>query len=200
MLLGGRARVFGEPGRFVARDASGLAVVYGSPDAAVIEAGLESAEEVVAPVETQLELPDWDRERAILYRLEGEPRAGSAAVRLVTREEIASFTLPEELREELQWVGAYCPVAACFAGPDPVSFSYAVEAERLFDMSIDTLADFRGRGYATVTAAWMIRFQRELGRAPVWGAVESNIASQRTAERLGFVPADEVMVYSRELD
>lgn len=201
MLLGERARLFGGTADFVAVDReSGLAVLYGDPAPAVIATALAGAREAVAAPENAPALAGWTRERAILYRLEREPEGGEAAVRLVTAGEIGSWAMPALLHDELRRVSRYCPVAAAFAGSVPASFCYALESETLFDLSIDTLAEHRGRGCATAAAAWMIRYQRQRGRDPVWGALESNTASHRTAARLGFVPADELMAYSRALD
>ena len=36
------------------------------------------------------------------------------------------------------------------------------------------------------------------GKEPVWGALESNVASLRLAARLGFAPVDALVVFERE--
>jgi RimJ/RimL family protein N-acetyltransferase len=38
---------------------------------------------------------------------------------------------------------------------------------------------------------------RKLGKAPVWGALESNEASMKLAEKLGFTPVDRLIVFQR---
>ncbi len=50
----------------------------------------------------------------------------------------------------------------------------------------------RGRGYALRCALYMIEHLRPV-RA-VWGADETHLPSLRLAAKLGFVPADEVLV------
>jgi len=43
-------------------------------------------------------------------------------------------------------------------------------------------------------ATFMIAHMRDRGRRPVWGAVQSNVASQALARSLGFTPADALRV------
>ena len=94
-------------------------------------------------------------------------------------------------------VGAALPIAAAWAGPRPVSFCYPVwQTERWWDVSIDTLEACRRRGYAQRAARAMIRHLRAEGRAPVWGAVESNTASRGLAARLGFIEAAGLSVFT----
>jgi hypothetical protein len=42
----------------------------------------------------------------------------------------------------------------------------------------------------------MTRYLRARGRAPVWGALESNAASLSVARQLGFVPAGRLVVFT----
>ena len=80
------------------------------------------------------------------------------------------------------------PVAAAWGDGIPVSFCYPiVQTERFWDVSIDTLDAYRGRGLAARAARTMIRHMRRIGKAPVWGALETNSASLALARRLGFV-------------
>jgi GNAT superfamily N-acetyltransferase len=96
---------------------------------------------------------------------------------------------------ELARVHTYASIAATFLDGVPVSFCYAVETESQWDVSIETQEQYRGRGYAGACVAWMIDHEAALGRRPVWGAVDSNAASRRLAEKLGFVPADRIAVW-----
>jgi hypothetical protein len=43
----------------------------------------------------------------------------------------------------------------------------------------------------------MIDLMRDEGREPVWGAMQSNVASLELARRLGFAAVDEIVVFSR---
>jgi GNAT superfamily N-acetyltransferase len=90
------------------------------------------------------------------------------------------------------------PIAAAWADGLPVAFCHPVlETETLWDVSVDTAEDYRGRGLAGRAARAMIRHLRHAGKAPVWGALESNLPSLHVARRLGFVPAGRLAVFSR---
>jgi RimJ/RimL family protein N-acetyltransferase len=106
--------------------------------------------------------------------------------------------LRAELRAELERaLRKHTPAVAAFLEDVPVSFCYvASETEGLWDVSIDTLEEHRGRGYAARCAAYMIRHMHDTaGKEPVWGALESNVPSMRLAAKLGFVPVDRVFVF-----
>ena len=91
----------------------------------------------------------------------------------------------------------YRPIAAAWAGGQPVAFCYpALQTESLWDVSVETLAEYRGRRLAGRVARAMIRYMRDRGKAPVWGALESNAASLNVARRLGFVDAGRLAVFT----
>jgi RimJ/RimL family protein N-acetyltransferase len=78
-----------------------------------------------------------------------------------------------------------------------VAFCYPVlQTERWWDVSVDTLEEFRGRGLAPRAAREMVRLMRTRGKSPVWGAVETNAASLSVARRLGFVEAGRLAVFT----
>lgn len=69
----------------------------------------------------------------------------------------------------------------------PVAFAYAGwRSPTWFDVSVDTVREFRQLGLATIAVAALLKDEIAQGRAPVWGAVEDNLASQRLAAKLGF--------------
>jgi RimJ/RimL family protein N-acetyltransferase len=89
------------------------------------------------------------------------------------------------------------PMAAVWADGRPVSFCYPVwQTETLWDVSIETLEAYRRKGFAARAARTMIRYMRHRGRAPVWGALETNVASRRLAARLGFVENAGIAVFT----
>lgn len=93
--------------------------------------------------------------------------------------------------------GQPIPMAAAWADGLPVAFCYPVlQTETLWDVSVDTLPAFRGRGLAGRAAREMTRHMRRLGKAPVWGAVETNSASLGAARRLGFVRSGRLAVFT----
>jgi RimJ/RimL family protein N-acetyltransferase len=89
------------------------------------------------------------------------------------------------------------PMASAWADGLPVAFCYPVlQTETLWDVSVDTLPAFRGRGLAGRAARAMTRHMRRLGKAPVWGALETNGASLGAARRLGFVLSGRLAVFT----
>ena len=91
-------------------------------------------------------------------------------------------------------------MAATIVAGEAVSFCYAGSVtEQLWDISIDTLAEHRRRGYAALCVAFMVNHMRKQGKEPVWGALETNDASLGLAAKLGFVPVDRVVVFERPL-
>ena len=65
--------------------------------------------------------------------------------------------LPPGLRAELEIASRRSPVAASFVGGHPVSFcNAAAQTESLWDVSIDTLEEFRTRGHAARCVAFVI--------------------------------------------
>lgn len=103
-----------------------------------------------------------------------------------------------DLRDELEDALANGPVAATCVDGMPVSFCYGTESETWWDVAIDTLEPFRRRGLAAAAFERMMELMTDRGKQPVWGALESNIASMKLAKRLGFVPCDRLWLW--ELD
>jgi GNAT superfamily N-acetyltransferase len=215
MLLGGRCEILGlvegesGPG-FVARDGEELVCVVGHPTREVIAEAMTrngSASAVIAMPENVLQvgevLTGREAQPAVLHLLgevERLPEAPRGAVRLLSGPEDLRHLPPgfrAELRAELGRVlSRGVSVAAAFVRDAPVSFCYvAAETESLWDVSIDTLAGHRRRGYAALCAAYLIEHMCEKGKRPVWGAVESNAPSLGLAAKLGFVPVDRVFVF-----
>jgi hypothetical protein len=116
--------------------------------------------------------------------LEGHPAA-----------RFVSGALPERLPADASPTPV--PVAAAWRDGRAVAFCYPVlQTETLWDVSVDTLADYRGRGLAARVARTMIRHMRGQDKAPVWGALETNGASLAVARQLGFVEAGRLVVFA----
>ncbi len=212
MLLSGRCEVDGledaERLSFVARHAeTDLIFVYGRPALDVVRqvVARQSAPEAVLCLPEDREhvaeaLPEWRSELATIYRLTDSkrlPEVPAGAVRLLTPAEVEAMDhTPAELKEELIEAAMYSPVVAACVERLPVSFCYAgSRTESLWDISIDTLAGHRNRGYAALCVAFLIEHFRHQGLAPVWGALESNVASMKLAAKLGFTPVDQLVVF-----
>jgi hypothetical protein len=120
--------------------------------------------------------------------------------RQIGHDEIAPLQhLPADLLGELLDVAdAGCPVAAAFDGTLPVSFCYvASETHALWDVSIDTIATHRRKGFAAAAAIHLMYLMKQRGKTAVWGALASNLASRNLALRLGFVEVDRIWVFVR---
>jgi GNAT superfamily N-acetyltransferase len=212
ILLAGRGEVLGlslHPlACAVADPAFGSAIVVGRPPYDVIGEAMALAGphgSVMAPRESRDwvagALPELELERALLHVMGTEPSLPQLApgdVGELGAEEIAALDLPGELREELREAAAEgVRIAAALAGGSPVAFCYAGSVtESLWDISIDTLEPWRRRGYAARAVAFEVARFETLGKRPVWGALESNEASRGLARKLGFVPTDEIWVFT----
>ena len=188
---------------------TGLISVVGKPSADSIKrATLQNRNQnAVLAFDDNLEfvadaLSNRNVERAILHMRNESIRLRDVSlnmVRYLTTDEIAALTsLSDELKAELLNASRNTPVAATIVDDRPVSFCYAgAETETLWDVSIDTLAGFRGRGYGVMCVAYLIREMKKRGKQPVWGALESNSASLKLAKKLFFEPVDSLFVFEQ---
>jgi GNAT superfamily N-acetyltransferase len=222
MLLSGRAEVFAADAlevAFVVRVLSGALAavsVVGWPSAHAIHQAVDGTTDMT-PVLAQLDnagyvgdalaaspaaVPGqtWTLEHATIHCLSGVAASAptdEAPVRLLGAEEPLDH-LPVGLRFEIGHARMIAPVAVAVVDAMPVSFCYPCwTTETLWDVSIDTLDGYRRRGLAARTARFMIDLMRDEGREPVWGAMQSNVASLELARRLGFAAVDEIVVFSR---
>lgn len=144
-------------------------------------------------------LPDWTHRRAVLHRLRGTmhlPPAAVDAVRFLDPVTLPQLPIPVDLLGELASGAEHSVIAARFVAQQPVAFCYAgAITESLWDVSIDTLEAHRRHGYAVQCAVHMIRHMEAYGKHPVWAALDENPASWRLAQKLGFVPVDEVILF-----
>ncbi len=215
MLLSGRCELFGvdETGTLffaVGSPESKLISVVGFPAKSAIlnavAANSKDAETLTTSENSKHvaeALPDWTASLAKLHVLGGRPHLpaiSANAVGLLTLAEIEAMTnLPLDLKEELTVACRYSPVAATIVEGVPVSFCYAgSQTESLWDISIDTLAGYRNKGYAAACVAYMIELMSQQKKQPVWGAYATNVASLRLAAKLGFVAVDTIMVLQRK--
>ena len=175
---------------------------------AIVEAvsRCENRAEVLAQFDYQgpvvAALPRWRKTSATIHTLGDRPRlpvVPRGSVRLLNEDEVTSMAgLPPELKRELEAAFSGTRVAATIVDGEAVSFCYSGSVtEQLWDISIETLAERRRRGYAALCVAFMVNHMRKQGKEPVWGALETNHASLGLAEKLGFVPVDRVVVFER---
>jgi RimJ/RimL family protein N-acetyltransferase len=168
-------------------------------------------------------LAPWRRRRALIHVLPaaaGWEQERDPNTRVFTAESAPQFDhVPDSVRRELldalrgRTVSRFVPgalpqadpllhhvtvpMAAVWADGRPVAFCYPVwQTETLWDVSIETLEAYRRRGFAGRAARTMIRHMRGCGRSPVWGALDTNIASRALAAKLGFVENAGIAVFT----
>jgi hypothetical protein len=210
LLLSGRCEVLAEgDGALVCARETPLVCVVGRPGPGAFARVMAGAgdHEFLVPVEdrafVEKALVQWDAEEAAVHVLpEGAPLpprvAGIEVGCLAPGDQDALPTVPEDLSHELRTALGYGPVVVAFAGDEPAAFAYAPwETEGWFDLSVDTLEPFRRRGLAEAAARELMTLQGAAGRRPVWGAVASNLASLRLAEKLGFREVDRLVMFTR---
>ena len=211
LLLWGDGEIFGleeEPElSLVVRDPdTALIVVIGRPALAAVQAAVRRDTRRATLIASMQQaawlaqaLPGWTRTRAILHLLKDPlrlPVPSPGEVGFLDPDTIARLPVPAELLRDLRIGAVHSRIAATFVDGQPVSFCYAgAITETLWDISIDTLAEHRRRGYAALCVAAMIGHMQAQGKQPVWGAVQENPASWRLALKLGFEPMDELALF-----
>jgi GNAT superfamily N-acetyltransferase len=122
------------------------------------------------------------------------PAFAHPAVRLLTRDDLDLLVAaPPEVRNAAMGFGPFGDLLdegiAAGAVVDgslvALACTTAVTA-RHADVGVVTAGPWRGRGLATACAAFAAEEVRQSGRVPVWSAGESNVASLRVAQKLGF--------------
>lgn len=215
MILSGQARIYadekaGTSSSIIQHPTNGLTCVIGKPGTELVHRAL-SEEGLAVRIITYVDndryienlIPGWTRSPAYLHLLENtvpEINHSGQSIRFLESDDISeAIHIPDELRREYLDAMLHSPVAALFIDNKPVSFCYAAaESESLWDISVDTLEDYRNRGYALLTVSFMIEHMSEKGKRPVWGAEESNHPSKRLAQKLGFKPVDTIFLYSKD--
>lgn len=183
----------------------GVGSVVGEPEPLALARAADDVSELLAFADNiervRSLLPDIPAESATVFSAPKQlPPSPPHRCREISQSEIASLNhLPALLLAELSdAAGDGAPVVSAFDGVRPVAFAYvASETESLWDVSIDTIESHRRKGYAAAAVLHLMRGMREQGKSAVWGALESNRASESLARRLGFVENDKLWVLTR---
>ncbi len=87
-----------------------------------------------------------------------------------------------------QWTITTGPIAGAIVNDSIVSIARTYAQTDLHGgISIFTLEEWRGKGYATSAASLVAEQLQAMGKVPIWYCGEENGASLRTAQKLGFV-------------
>jgi hypothetical protein len=196
-----------------------LAMLLGAPSREALGAAMRAADARWLLVQEDASglvrdaLPGWPCEAATLHvldpgvilswppvadhvRVVAQGALGDASAGPGTRDRLDH--VPDDLRLEIALANARSPVFCAEDAGLLVSFAYgAYHTETLVDVSIDTLQPWRRRGFAADASRALVRSVVEGGRRPVWGALESNVASLRLAARLGFEPCARLSLLQR---
>lgn len=144
-------------------------------------------------------LPGWKGSRLIFHLLESAqslPEIPPGQVRFLDPDSLDRLPVPLELLNELKTGAEHSPISATLVQGQPVSFCYACAmTESFWDIAIDTLPEHRMKGYAALCVTHLIRYMGTQGKQPVWQALEGNPASWRLAQKLGFIPVDEMVLF-----
>lgn len=186
-------------------EADRLASIVGAPDADAVASAAGVVPQLLAFDENFEEVramvPHFAAERALVFSSPiALPASPPHSCRPLDARTIGEQRhLPDELKRELLEVaqgGAL--MHGAFDGERAVAFAYvAAESETLWDVSIDTIESHRRLGYASAAILSLMRQMQPHGKSPVWGALESNLASAGLARRLGFVECDALWVLTR---
>lgn len=204
LLLDAATELRGDPSGtvLVSPTYSLIALIGEPPDSlvarAVLDAGDGDGWSVLAL--RPLTVPGLEWSRATIMTLVDVTmldRAVAAARDIVaplTRDELPD--LPASHAAEISAALARGTVMRARVDGELACFAYvALRTETHFDLSVDTIEAQRGRGLAQLTAAALINAERRAsGRAPVWGALESNSPSIAVARALGFAAVGELFV------
>jgi GNAT superfamily N-acetyltransferase len=214
MLVSSRCLILGEgedAGGYVLVSSDGpLISVVGRPSEDVIREGIGmlqgSVEILASPDARDVVSAAVDRWECTAYAVQtlgsspiDGPRSGRFDVRVVERpEELPLDHAPEALRQKLLRALRWSAIAAIFVDDKtPVAFCYASwQTETLWDVGIDTIEDYRRRGFATACVCALVRKMHGVGKRPVWGALDTNMGAMLVAKKVGFRPIDQMILFN----
>jgi GNAT superfamily N-acetyltransferase len=67
--------------------------------------------------------------------------------------------------------------------------------DHMLELGIETIPEFRGKGYAQQTCAALIDYCLDNGYEPVWACKLENTGSYKLAQKIGFEPSAEIPYY-----
>lgn len=203
LLLDQTSRLVGNrEGAVILSSRCPLAFLWGLPSAEALVAFALEDVEILSEQPFEGILPGWVWERGTFMTLAGEERLLKITGETEGSVEPLTWDLlegvPTDLRRDLETALEMGTAMCARVDGLPVSFASAyLRSESYFDLSVDTLEAYRNRGLARRCAAAVIEVEKRLGRNPTWGALDSNAASLRTGQSLGFVPQGHLWVATK---
>jgi len=120
-------------------------------------------------------------------RLPEDFRVERLTHRLLDRCHHAKRVLPNCYGERLERYFEFGYGICLLHGDDVVSEAYAAfVADGRVEAVVGTVESFRGRGLASIASAYLAEEARERGHELAWNCLVENVASLKTARRLGF--------------
>ena len=74
------------------------------------------------------------------------------------------------------------------------AYSSYIHDDKL-ELGIETVEEFRGKGFAEYTCSALIDYCIENNFEPVWACRLENIGSYKLAQKIGFIPSAEIPYY-----
>ncbi len=188
------------------RESSREAMVFGSDAGAVVSLLAASdgwtfvslpahlVGDVAREIRTRIGL-DSVAHRDLFYQLDGKPvEHPSKHVRILSRVDLRLLEKSDPVfhdpafRTNADFLSEGIVAAAILGGQIVSSAAMSYASARFADVGVTTLAHFRNRGLATCVAYRACEEVLARGLIPIWSTLDTNRASQRVAEKLGFRP------------
>ena len=195
LIEDGRTQIVGDSeSALILSKAIGLAFIHGHRYVDSTNEALNEGIDVLATAPLKGLPPEWEWRRGVFMALEDHAALHAwqqkARANVVPLDESKLALAPAPLRPLLEEALLRGQATCALVDDRPVSFASAyLRTHTHFDISVDTLEPYRNRGLARMTAALLIGAAPLQGLSPHWGALDTNPASWRTGQSLGFRPA-----------
>lgn len=144
------------------------------------------------------QLPDWDFGYGLIHTKPPSEHGPGRLKEENSKIVVQSPPSPGLPRVTRKWGAVAVAMAAWLENERPVSVCAAVcVTESYWDVGIETVEQYRRRGYARVCFEVLERFMAGRGKRPVWSAHERNQASLAMARRLDFSPVNRLVVLEK---
>ena len=120
-------------------------------------------------------------------------------VKFLNKEEIIRAGLANGLKVELLEALKSSEIAASYSEGKPVAFCYAAsQSQKYWDVSVDTLPEYRRKGHAKRCALFMMSYMQSKGKEVVWQSFDDNPSSWNLAKSIGLIQTDRLTYCERQ--